>query len=225
MKIKLTAGFLIAFISLHFVMGQAHELVHTAVGRFICGCWGERDFNLWTLCEGCYEQNNYAVLSTFAGPAFTFLMIWTGVSFLRTHHSVQQKSFGFALIFANIPFARIFTTATGHGDEVSGLNKVLHNHTNAWVIGLILVLLLSIYPIYKAFITMENKRRAWLLIFFLLMPMMLDMLFVFGIMNNLLQKGVLSNYWILGSPLLVTVFSFTMLLVFIVSRKNMTIHN
>jgi hypothetical protein len=57
------------------------------------------------------------------------------------------------------------------------------------------------------------------------MPMMLDMLFVFGVMNNLLQKGVLSNYWILGSPLLVTVFSFTMLIVFVVSRKNMAIHD
>jgi hypothetical protein len=61
MKIKLSVGFVIAFISLRFVMHEAHELVHTFVGRVICGCWGPMDFNIWSLCEGCYEENKIAV--------------------------------------------------------------------------------------------------------------------------------------------------------------------
>lgn len=220
MKIKLSVGFLVAFISLHFVMHEAHELAHTIVGRMICGCWGERDFNVWNLCNDCYEQDEYAVLSTFTGPLFTFLMIWTGVYFLRTHHTVQQKSFGFSLVFANIPFARIFTAIMGRGDEIYGLTKLMDNHRLAWLIGLSLILLLTIYPLYSAFVTITNKNKVGYFVLFLLTPMMVDFVFVFGVMNTLLKNEVLSYYWILGSPLLVTVFSCTMLLVFAYTRKN-----
>ncbi len=220
MKIKITTPFVIAFLSLHFIMHELHELVHTAVGRAICGCWGQRDFNVWNLCNDCYEQNNYAVLSTFAGPVFTFSMIWLGVYFLKKQHTVQQKSFGFALLFANIPFARLFTAFMGKGDEIFGLTKLLHNHIMAWIIGLSLILLLTIYPLYNAFVTITNKNKVGYFILFLLTPMMVDFVFVFGVMNNLLKKEVLSNYWMLGSPLLVTVFSGTMLLVFVLTGKN-----
>jgi hypothetical protein len=136
MKIKLTTGFIVAFIALRFVLHEAHELVHTVVGRIICGCWGQRDFNVWDICEGCIEQHPIALLATFAGPLFTFAMIWAGVYFLKEKNTNQQKSLGFALIFANNPFARIFTAAMGKGDEVSGLNKMLHNHPLSWVFGL-----------------------------------------------------------------------------------------
>ena len=52
MKIKLTTGFIVAFIALRFVLHEAHELVHTGVGRIICGCWGQRDFNVWDIARG-----------------------------------------------------------------------------------------------------------------------------------------------------------------------------
>jgi len=218
MKIKLTIGFIIAFIALHFLMREAHEMVHTAVGRMICGCWGQRDFNVWSLCEGCMEKYPVAVWATFAGPLFTFGMIWTGVYFLNSANTAQ-RSLGFALIFANNPLARIFTAAIGKGDEVSGLNRILHNQQLSWMLGLIIVLLFTVYPLWKAFKTITNKNKIGYFILFLLSPMILDMVILFKLMNTALRNGVLSTGWILGAPLIVTLFTIAMLVIFISTAR------
>ncbi|GAB2832079.1 hypothetical protein [Ferruginibacter profundus] len=219
MQLKLNIKFSIAFISLHCILHELHELVHTAVGRLICGCWGQRDFNVWQLCEGCMESHSIAVLAVFAGPVFTFIMIWWGVYFLKAGNTDQQKASGFVLIFASNPFARIFTAAMGKGDEVSGLNTLFHNHIIAWVIGSAIVLLLTVYPLYKAFAVIRNKKRTGYFLLFLFAPMILDLVVVFGLMNTLLKKDILSDYWILGSPALVTVFTVLVTIVFMISRK------
>jgi len=181
---------------------------------------GGRDFNVWDICQGCIEQHPIALLATYAGPIFTFAMIWTGVCFLKEENTNQQKSLGFALIFANNPFARIFTAAMGKGDEVSGLNRTLHNHSLSWALGMLIVLLLTIYPLYKAFKTIVNKNSIGYFILFLLSAMILDLIFVFGLLNNLLKKGVLSNDWILGSPVFITLFTFAVSGIFIFSGKH-----
>ncbi len=216
----MSAAFAIAFIALRYSMHELHELVHTSVGRMICGCWGQRDFNTWSLCDGCSENNSLAVLATFAGPLFTYLSIWAGVYFLNSKRTLSQKSFGFALIFSNNPFARIFTAAIGKGDEVSGLKYLMHHDSLAWVTGLLIVLIFTIYPLFKAFKTIQNKNRfAWFIIF-LLAPMVLDVAIIFGLMNSLLKSGFLSSYWILGSPVIITSFTFLMLVLLIVMRKK-----
>lgn len=220
MKIKLSIGFIIAFIALRFIMHEAHELVHTIVGRMICGCWGSRDFNVWFLCEDCYELNQLAVLSTFAGPVFTFFMIWIGVALLADKSNEPKMSLGFALIFANNPFARIFTAGMGKGDEVSGLNSLMDNHSFSWALGLMIVLLFTIYPLYKAYRSIHNRNRIGYFILFLLSGIFLDLVIVFGLMNRLLRNGVLSNTWILGSPIIVTAFTLVVLVVFLVTRKK-----
>ena len=127
MKLKLTPKFIMTFLALTFVMHEAHEIVHTSIGRLICGCWGQRDFNVWGLCEGCSEQKPYAIISTFAGPIFTFIMIWIGTILISKTKTENQKAIGFSLIFANMPFARILTASMGSGDEVWGLNQLLKN--------------------------------------------------------------------------------------------------
>jgi hypothetical protein len=220
MKIQLNLKFVLSFVALMFVMHEAHEIVHTSVGRLICGCWGERDFNVWGLCKGCSDAHPIALLSTFAGPIFTFIMIWYGTSFLKPTNTLEQKSFGFALLFANMPFARILTAIFGGGDEVYGLNKMLHNHPLAWTIGLTAILLITAYPLYTAYKTIENKRKiGWFLLFFLA-PVAIDLLLVLGVMNTILEKGVLSQYWILGSPMLVTLWTALVTVVFIVMRQS-----
>lgn len=220
MQLKLNLKFIIAFISLRFVMHELHELVHTSVGRMICGCWGLRDFNTWQLCDDCIEKHPVALLSTFAGPLFTFAMLWIGASFLKTGNTNQKKAFGFAFIFANNPFARIFTAVMGSGDEVYGLKIALHNHAIAWVTGLLVVLLCTVFPLYKAFKAIGNKKRTGYFMLFLFAPMLLDMIIVFGLMNTLLKKEILSNYWILGSPILVTLFTAIVAITFICTRKH-----
>ena len=124
MKLKLTFHYVLTFLALTFVMHEAHEIVHTSIGRIICGCWGQRDFNVWGLCDSC-ETNPYGILSTLAGPIFTFIMIWYGSSLLDKNNN--QKVFGFSLIFANMPFARIFNLMIGGGDEVVVVNSLINN--------------------------------------------------------------------------------------------------
>lgn len=219
MNIKLNFKFVISFLALLFVMHEAHELVHTTFGRIICGAWGERDFNVWGLAEGCNQGDLVSMLPTYFGPIFTFTMIWIGTLFLKPENSVQKKSFGFALIFANMPFARIITAVFGSGDEVYATNVLLDNYNLSWAIGLLVILLIVAYPLYKAFITINKNRWGWFLLFFLA-PIFIDLVFILGLMNTLLEKGLLSNYWILGSPMLVTFWTIFVVLIFILMRKH-----
>jgi len=200
-------------------MHEAHEIVHTSVGRLICGCWGTRDFNVWSLCGNCAEQKPYSVVSTFAGPVFTYLMIWTGVFFINKS-AAAQKALGFSLVFANMPFTRIFGAVTGGGDEVWGLNLVLHNYNLAWLLGTIIILAIISYPLYKCYTLIRNESPIVWFLLFLLIPGQVDVWVILIIMNSLLQKGLLSTYWILGSPVLVTVWTATVTLTYILFRKN-----
>ncbi len=223
MKIKLSASYIVAFLALLFIMHEAHEIVHTSIGRIICGCWGMRDFNVWGLCEGCSEAKSYALISTFAGPIFTFIMIWIGAIILKNNQDVHKKSFGFSLLFANMPFARILTASMGSGDEVWGLNQILHNHTLSWVIGLSFILLVTFYPLIIAYRSIQNNKKiGWFLLFFIV-PVVIDLLFVLGVLNSILQQGVLDQYWILGSPMLVSVWTMFVIFVFLLFRKKINL--
>lgn len=219
MNIKLNFKFVISFLALLFLMGEAHEIVHTTLGRIICGAWGERDFNVWGLAEGCSQGDLVSMLPTYFGPIFTFVMIWIGTYLLKPENSIPKKSFGFVLIFANMPFARIITAVFGGGDEVYATNILLDNYSLAWEIGLTAILLIVAYPLYKAFITIQKNRIAWFLLFFLA-PMFIYLFVVLGLMNTLLDKGVLANYWILGSPILVSLWTILVILIFILMRKH-----
>lgn len=219
MNIKLNFKFVISFLALLFVMHEAHEIAHTVLGRIICGGWGERDFNVWGLAKGCNQGDLISMLPTYFGPFFTFTMIWIGTFLLKGENTIQKKSLGFSLIFANIPFARILTAAFGGGDEVYATYILLDNHSLAWAIGLISILLIVAFPLYKAFVTIHKNRWGWFLLFFLA-PLVIDLILVLGLMNTLLEKGVLASYWILGSPILVTLWTILVVLVFILMRKH-----
>jgi hypothetical protein len=220
MQLRLSPKFALTFIALIFVMHEAHEIVHTAVGRLICGCWGIRDFNVWELCEGCLDQHPMAILSTFAGPLFTFAMIWIGYALLASQRSNEQRALGFSLIFANMPIARIITAAMGGGDEAWGVNHLTGNFELSRVIGLTAILLLSVPPMVRAFRSIANAKRIGWFLLFLLAPMFIDLLLVLGVMNTLLEQGILADYWILGSPMLVTLWTAAVTVVYSATRKN-----
>jgi len=219
MKLKLTPKFVLTFLALTFLLHEAHEIVHTTVGRIICGCWGQRDFNVWSLCGNCAEQKPYSVLSTFAGPAFTYIMIWIG-AYLMNKTKNNQRALGFSLVFANMPFTRIFGAVTGGGDEVWGLNLALHNYNLAWLLGTLIILAIIIYPLYKSFKLIENESPVVWFLVFLLIPGQIDVWVILIVLNSLVQKGLLSDYWILGSPILVTVWTAIVTLVYFLTRKN-----
>lgn len=219
MNIKLNLKFTVSFIALLFVMHEAHEIAHTTLGRIICGDWGERDFNVWGLAEGCSQGDFISMLPTYFGPIFTFSMIWIGTFLLKRDHSIERKSLGFALLFANMPFARIMTAAFGGGDEVYATNVLLDNYNLSWGLGFASIILITAFPLYSAFISINKNRLGWFLLFFLA-PVAIDLIVVLGVMNTLLENGVLATYWILGSPMLVTFWTLFVFIVFLVMRKH-----
>ncbi|MFC4636113.1 hypothetical protein ACFO3O_19560 [Dokdonia ponticola] len=219
-ELKLTIKNSVAFLALLFIMHEAHEIVHTSIGRLLCGCWGQRDFNAWGLCDTCAVSQDLGFMATLAGPLFSFSMMWWGVSLLKQTNTSSQKSVGYALVFANLPFARILTAvAMGGGDEVYTLKYFMDNDTLAWILGSILIVFVCTYPLYKAYITPTKRRFLWFLLFFIA-PTFIDVFIVLGGMNTLLNMGVLDTYWILGSPILVTLWTGFVVIVYTLSRKH-----
>ena len=220
MKISLTPKNSIALLILSFIMQETHEIAHTTMGRIICGCWGKRNFNLWGLCSGCSDERPLSILATYAGPFYTFLVIWIGY-FLLFKSSPKLKSIGFSLIISSMPFSRILTPIFGGGDEIYALNKHLENHALAWAVGLVIVFTLIIPPVIKVWNTIGNKRKIWWFVGLLLIPFFMTGAVVFGILQSfLLKNGVLADYWILGSPVLVTLWLILSLFVFTVFSSS-----
>lgn len=219
-RISLKPRSIIALIFLSFLMQETHELAHTGVGRIICGCWGRRNFNLWSLCSGCSDEKALWILATWAGPFYTFSVIWLGV-LLMARPSLRHKSFGLALVVSSMPFSRIISPLTGSGDEVYALTVHLGDRNLAWVLGLTVVLLLVIPPVVKIWRTIGNRRRGWWLTGLLLVPFFMTGIVVFGILQGLLlENGVLASYGIWGSPLLITLwFTICVVVVAIVGRS------
>ena len=92
MKIVLTWRTLLASGTLLFVLAEAHELVHTGLGRLLCGCWGPRDFNVLSLCSTCATGHPYTNLAaTLAGPAFMFAVGWVGYWLLGSRQPVAWQ--------------------------------------------------------------------------------------------------------------------------------------
>lgn len=219
MHLRLTLKYVVAFLALMFVLQEGHELVHTSVGRLICGCWGQRDFNVWATCDSCANPN-LGWLATLVGPLFTFAVVWAGYFLMAPGKSLRQHALGFTLVFAPMPFARLINPVMGGGDEVVVVNNLVQQKGISRVIVFVLVLLILALPLIRAFRMIKNRYRiGWFCLFFF-GAMLLDYLILFQGMNRLLKNGVMAQYWILGSPLLITVWTAAMLLLFLMVRRG-----
>lgn len=197
---KATWTYALTLFLLTLLLHEVHELVHVTSGRIACGAYGERGFNMWSLVDGCE-----AVWPTLIGPAFTFAVTWLGAAMLYSD-SVRRRHLGFALLFASMPFARILTAAMESGDEVSALYR-LGLEDLAFPLGLGIVLALAVPPLAAGYTALDRSPRwAWFL-GFLLLPVLLDIVFVLIGMDALLQAGVLDGPGLLGSPVLINVYT------------------
>ena len=225
MKLNFSVKYLLAFIPLVFLMGETHELVHTSVGRLICGCWGVRDFNVWGLCGGCKE--NYPALSTlatFAGPIYSFILVWVGYFMLGKEKSDNSKAWGISLIAANILFARILTAGISGGDEVYGLRMLFDSRYVAWILGLAIVLILSIPPLVRVYKNIKNQKKILWFIGLLLIPFIIAMIGAMTL-NPLLKNGFLDEVWVMGSPRIITYWLVFNLLAFLIFYRNIRLIN
>ena len=222
MKITLTPKNSVALLFLSFIMQETHEIAHTGTGRIICGCWGRRNFNLWNLCSGCSDETRLSILATYAGPVYSFLVIWLGY-FMLSKSTAKLKSIGLALIVSSMPFSRILTPIFGGGDEVYALSSLWNNHTLAWVVAVGIVLALAVPPCVKVWNTIENDHKALWFLGLIFIPFIMTGIVVFGIFQTfLLGNGVLKEYWVLGSPMLVTVWLIFCIAVFVIFGRSLT---
>jgi hypothetical protein len=207
-RIALNARNGMALAALSFLMQETHELAHTSVGRILCGCWGERDFNLWRLCDDCAREAPLTLLATFAGPVYSFSIIWLGY-YLLTRVSTRAASIGFALIVGSMPFSRVLTPIFGGGDEIFALTRLGLDHPTAWALALVLVFGLAVPPVARIYGLIENRRKVLWMIGLILAPFLLVGAVVFGLLQGLvLKNGILDEEWIMGSPLIVTLWLF-----------------
>lgn len=103
----------------------------------------------------------------------------------------------------------MYMAATGSGDEVWASRRLLLNHdrSNASVITLVVFLAISLIclpPLITAYKTIANRRRWLIFAGFLIVPLILDTAIILFLLNGTLRKGVLSQVWIMGTPLLIT---------------------
>lgn len=77
----------------------------------------------------------------------------------------------------------------------------------AWASTLILVFALAVPPVVKICTLIENRRKPLWIIGLMLVPFLMVGAIVFGVLQGLLLKnGILSATWIMGSPMIVTVW-------------------
>jgi hypothetical protein len=210
MKLHLTPKNILDFFVFAMLMGEAHEISHFLVGKIVCGCWpASRDFNAWSLCEGC-PLDHWA---TITGPLFSMTLAWTGMFLLRSSDAGRQ-SIGFALIWANVPQARIMTVLMGGGDEKvfwRAITQGTFAEEHFRVIAIVFVLIIALPPIIASFRTVQN-RLGWLYnIGFMIVPLLVLGLYGFVFLNGLLEGGFLADVWIMGTPLFITAHTVLML--------------
>lgn len=198
-KLKLTWKYCLALYCITMLYASLHELVHHFVGFIVCGDWGYKTFNSF---ETACEDNPITYIATYAGPIFSFAIMYMGAFLIKKRDLSFHKHLGFALIFAQMPAQRIMGPIMGFNDELYATNKLLGNSSiNAWIVGII-VIAICIQPLITAYKSIENKRKAlWFLLYFLLLPYILFGPLFFLLEYLMVQKGFLDQA-IIGIALL-----------------------
>lgn len=223
MSLRLSIPFVFTFLLLLIVMMELHEIVHITTGRILCGCWGPRDFNVWSLCEGCDERVSWSWVATLAGPLISFALMWLGMGWLKSSNP-KKVAVGFSLIFSNIPFGRITTVMMGGGDEMVVVRHFLKgtiNRTGMILIGTVLVLAVGLPPIVRASRSLAYKRRWLWILGFLTLPLAFLLVYTLIGLNTLLANGFLADVWIMGTPALITIHTLIALILLIIFRRHL----
>lgn len=225
MKLNLNWKNLLAFLVFAMILGEAHEIAHFLIGKIICGCWPEsRDFNAWSLCQSCQDNNPNWYWPTFAGPVFSMSLAWIGM-FLLKNSDLKKQSLGFVLIWGNVPQARIMTVLMHGGDERLVMRYLTKGTTLdpyfEWI-AIAVVLLMALPPIIASFRAVKNKL-GWLYnVGFMVLPLLVLGLYGFTFLNGLLAKGFLAEVWIMGTPLFITLHTLLMLVLLLgLLRKHL----
>jgi hypothetical protein len=218
MSFRISWQYLLAFFGLNMFLGELHEQAHITTGYFICGCYGERDFSVWSTCDNC-AHSDWSFLATLAGPVYSFILMWLGGLWFSRSLNISRKALGFSILFANLPFARLFTAFMGGGDE-----KVVFQHLTGLAVfpkiaAILIVGLLVIPPVVLVYRNLSNNFRGWIIAAFLVLPLVYGMLYHHMFLNYLLHKGIGTSITIMGTPDIIIIHTLVMLLIVLFSRK------
>ncbi|MNZ88558.1 hypothetical protein D3C78_1074530 [compost metagenome] len=214
----------IAFLALCMVMGELHEQAHIQTGYWLCGCYGERDFNVWVTCSTCGSSSFIAIL---AGPLFSYLVYWFCVYHIRYGANTVNKWYAMAVLFATLPFARIFTAIIGGGDEKAFIASLAGDNLPAFAVRLIailIVLVVCLPPIIIAAKQLPAKYKWLYLLILNIGPLLFAMIWQWQIMNKLLSAGMLAQAYA-GTPILIWLHFLVMLILFYCFRRKLLPNN
>ena len=227
MKITFSFSFLIAFLSMLFLIQELHDWAHVFTANWLCGCFGTKTFDNWTLCDHCEVTGNVLVLVWLAGPVINYFLIWLAWSLMRRRNAGGERSFGFTLLFAANPFPNVLAAIVGGGDITTSIRMIFQhpdnsNHTSISIVSLIIVLVLTVPPVLKAMgMLKSNAEKLILLPIFLLLPNFIIKIFVSYGMNLLLKQGFFEEDIFSGTPLLVLIWGFIIALLFLICYKSL----
>ncbi len=190
-KLRVTWKYCVAFYCVIMLYVSLHELVHHFAGYAICGDWGYKTFNYFeTACED--QLKSY--YATYAGPLFSFLMMYVGAYLVRAGSSDYRRHLGFAMIFAQLPLQRMVMPLFRMNDEFHASVHLFGDTPLTFWGTASVVWLVAVPPLVVAYRGIENRwKTAWFLFYLVLFPYLLWGP-VFGLLEFLMvNRGVLDG--------------------------------
>ena len=186
MTLKLSWRYLVAFAALTVLCGTSHEFVHHFTGAALCGAFGTKTFNSFSLAPGCETDIAKAYWAAMAGPILTFALMWIGYAMLR-RDDPAAKRMGFALVFANFPVNRMIFVLLNQNDEQYASKMMFGESRLVFWLTVVAVLTISLPPVIEGLRQLQNRPRVvWLAAFFLL-PFVFVVLFAGLFLENFLM--------------------------------------
>jgi hypothetical protein len=227
MNLKPTPLYLLSFFSLVFLLHEIHDWIHILVSGSFCNCWGTRIFDGWTPCAACGPTGQPEVVGLVAGALVIYTAIWTSWILMYPDNSLRRKSIGFSLLFASLPFMRIWHACLRDGDETTALRTFFQHphgiaHNLIPIGGLLIVLVLTLPALIRAFMLLPGWKLKFLAFpLFLLLPGVVDRLVVHYKMNEMLEGGFMQRIIIRGVPLLVMAWLLFWLIIYLFTQSNL----
>ncbi|HXD79271.1 MAG TPA: hypothetical protein VN616_15745 [Puia sp.] len=161
MNLKLSPLHILAFLILLFLVQQLHDWTHILTVRAICHCWGHRVFEGWTIC-GSASGGQHALISI-SGSLINFALLWVGWSLLHPEGTAEENSIGVALVFAARPLPDLIAAFRGGGELTESIAWIQQHGPTSNVhfvhrAGLVLILLLVIPPLVRAFLRLPGYK-------------------------------------------------------------------
>ena len=228
MKLKPTPLYLLAFLSLVFLLHEIHDWIHVIFSGALCHCWGMRGFDTWTPCANCAPGSNQQVVGSMAAAIVMYVAIWASWFLMHPGNSLRRRSIGFSLLFATLPLMRIWHAILRDGDETSAF-RAFFQHPRGQTAHMIMlgaalgfVLLMTLPALIRAFMLLPGWKLKWLLYpVFLILPGLIDHWVVHDQLQHLLQSGMFPNFILRGVPTIVMAWLLLNLVVYLLTRWSL----